>query len=344
MSEDLTIPDDLALAPLDDGLGDEDRARLADLTDEGEPDAADGPKEDAATIHGLISVPAAQGSIADIRARVMQWAASKVGQRETPPFSNIIFAWADVKPAWQGEPWCAAFVTDAWARQGIDLRKLLSNPYYCPYLESKAKDIGAWRANGSGYTPKAGDLILFGRGLATHVGLSHPGPGSWSGYRTIEGNTSPSNAGSQTNGDGCYVRFRSGSFIRGWIDMDVVHAHMTANGMIERAKTVQSTVAKPVVTPSEPWRGNGRPISFRVYRAGLASKDGGGNVRLVQQMLQRQGKQYAPLVDGRDSPQHRAGVKAWQLAIGDTGSAADGVLGEKQFARLVRWAGWEPVA
>lgn len=132
--------------------------------------------------------------------------------------------------------------------------------------------------------------------------------------------------------------------------MDVLVPAMVKAGAlkIEKPKTVQATTTAPAAkaVTAEPWRGLGRPISFRVYKAGLADTvKGGGNVKLVQLMLKRQGDKYMPKTpDGKDSAEHRAGVKAWQLAIGDTGSDADGVLGERQFARLVRWAGWKPVA
>lgn len=358
MEETYTAPEavapDEALEPLDDGLTPADAAALRELQGIGDVDDLEEPTGDRLDAEpefsglGLITVPQATGTLADIRARVMAWANTKVGQKETPPFSNIIFAWADVKPAWQGQPWCAAFVTDAWSRAGVDLRRMIANPYYCPYLESLAKRHNAWRAYGSSFSPKAGDLILFGRRLATHVGLSAPAPGNYSGYRTIEGNTSPSNAGSQTNGDGCYVRLRSGSFIRGWIDMDVLVPAMVKAGAltIEKPKTVKAAATRPVESiPGEPWRGLGRPISFASYKRGLADPKGGGNVRLVQLMLARQGAKYMPKpADGKDSKEHREGVKAWQLAIGDTGSDADGVLGVRQFARLVKWAGWRPVA
>jgi hypothetical protein len=47
-------------------------------------------------------------------------------------------------------------------------------------------------------------VILFG--TSTHVGLIEKRVPS--GYQTIEGNTSPGNAGSQSNGGGCFRRVR----------------------------------------------------------------------------------------------------------------------------------------
>ena len=362
------ITETLVLAPVADALTDTDRADLeqlqaqalieleADLAQEATGDKLDANDDGitpAFTGRGLMSVPAIGGiDMTALRAAVIARAVSQVGTKERPAYSNIIWAWADCKPAWQGQPWCAAAVTSWWGRAGVDLRDALDNPYYCPFLESEAKRYNAWRSNGSGYTPKAGDLILFGRGLATHVGISYPGPGNWSGYRTIEGNTSASNAGSQTNGDGCYIRYRSGSFIRGWVDMDVFIAEMVKRGelTVQKPELVAAATSKPVMPANPvPWKGYGRPISFRVYAAGVESGKPAGNVKLVQQMLAAQkpkgGKPYyVGTPNGIGDADHIAAVKAWQLAIGDTGADADGKLGPQQFGKLVSWATWKPIA
>lgn len=340
-----TPNEDLVLAHVEDSLTDNDAELLARLQFEAikDLDAAlseevDGSKLDSSeeftpefTGLGLMSVPAVAGvDMKALRKRVIDRAVSQVGTKERPAYSNHIWAWDDCKPAWQGQPWCAAAVTSWWGRAGVDLRKFMSNPYYCPFLEKKAKDVGAWRSRNSGYTPKLGDPILFGRGLATHVGISYPGPGNWSGYRTIEGNTSASNAGSQTNGDGCYIRYRSGSFIRGWIDMDVFVAAMVKSGAL---KPTGGKVEKPklVTAQSKPAARKPIPISFRVYNKPGAS----GNRRLIQMQLKGQGF-YKGVPNGIDDKAHREAVKAYQLAIGDEDSA-DGVLGPKQFALIAKW-------
>lgn len=78
-------------------------------------------------------------------------------------------------------------------------------------------------------------------------------------------------------------------------------------------------------------------ISFAAY-----NKPGfSGNRKIVQGWLKRidheHGGLYKGEPNGLDDATHRAAVKAYQLLIGDRGTAADGKLGPKQFARLAQW-------
>ena len=142
---------------------------------------------------------------------VLRAAASDIGYRESGV--NVTKYWATWKPAWQGQPWCAAAVTD-WLKRGGDLRVFGEAIFYCPSIEALAKKVGRWYTSG----PKVGDIVLysFGSNEAIHVGLVEKVlAGGW--IQTIEGNTSSGNAGSQNNGDGVYRRLRSTSWgIRGY--------------------------------------------------------------------------------------------------------------------------------
>lgn len=82
-------------------------------------------------------------------------------------------------------------------------------------------------------------------------------------------------------------------------------------------------------------------ISFAAY-----NKPGfSGNRKIVQGWLKRidheHGGLYKGEPNGLDDATHRAAVKAYQLLIGDRGTAADGKLGPKQFARLAQWGKME---
>lgn len=102
--------------------------------------------------------------------------------------NNYTKYWRDVKVAYQGQPWCAAFVSWVLMRAfDVDIAKdlLMHYPFvYCPTLAYLAKK------NGRAYsTPQPGDIVLFYRnGEFTHTGLVK----SYSNgiVRTIEGNTS----------------------------------------------------------------------------------------------------------------------------------------------------------
>lgn len=332
---DLYLADDELLEPLDIDPATLETTVDLMLTLQQEGDADDhatdepaGDKLDATPVVGLVSVPAASGSLDEMRARVMAYAAGKVGTLENPRYSNRIFVWDQIAPSFSGSPWCQGFVVLAWALQGVDLRKVVDLPYYCPSLEAYARKIGAWRPYGGGYTPKPGDPVLMGRGSsAAHVGLAYPGPGQWSGYRTIEGNTSRGTSGSQTNGDGVWLRYR-GSFIRGWVDMDVVHADMTRRGLIKRAAVaprpvVAAVAPKPVPKPTgDYWRGKGRPLSIK---ATLGPSE--GNRRIIRAAMAKQGYDM-------DDP---ASLRAYQAAIR---VPVTGMLDAATIRKTGRWAGW----
>lgn len=101
---------------------------------------------------------------------------------------NYTKYWADIEPSYQGQPWCAAFVT--WCLEtalGAVRAKYLLKHYpfvYCPTLAAKGK------ADGQIYTvPKTGDVVLFYRnGTYAHTGIVVSASGS--AFTTIEGNTS----------------------------------------------------------------------------------------------------------------------------------------------------------
>ena len=98
--------------------------------------------------------------------------------------NNYTKYWADVKPSYQGQPWCACFVTWCFVQAfGKDAAaKLLKHfPYvYCPTMAS----LFTLNAN-----PKRGDIVIFYRGgTFTHTGIVASVNGDY--FTTIEGNTS----------------------------------------------------------------------------------------------------------------------------------------------------------
>lgn len=98
--------------------------------------------------------------------------------------SNYTKYWRDVKPSYQGEPWCACFVTWCFDKAfGKDLSaKLLRHyPYvYCPTMSS----LFTLNAN-----PSIGDIVVFKRnGTFVHTGLVVKVNGDY--FETVEGNTS----------------------------------------------------------------------------------------------------------------------------------------------------------
>lgn len=112
-------------------------------------------------------------------------------------YNNYTKYWRDIKPEYQGEPWCAAFVTwvfeKAFGKENAT--KLLKHyPYvYCPTMS------GLFTLNAN---PKVGDIVIFKySGVFAHTGIVVKVNGDY--FETIEGNTS---SGSKIvpNGGGVY--------------------------------------------------------------------------------------------------------------------------------------------
>lgn len=97
--------------------------------------------------------------------------------------ANYTKYWRDIKPEYQGQPWCACFVTwcfvNAFGKNNA--QKLLKHyPYvYCPTMAN----LFTLNAN-----PTVGDIVIFKHnGTFTHTGIVTGVNGDY--FTTIEGNT-----------------------------------------------------------------------------------------------------------------------------------------------------------
>ena len=113
--------------------------------------------------------------------------------------NNYTKYWRDIKPDYQGQPWCAAFVSWCMMKAfGLDAaKKLLKHwPYvYCPTMA----DLFTLNSN-----PKVGDIVIFKHGdTFTHTGFVTKVAGDR--FWTIEGNTSGA-SGIVANGGGVYQK------------------------------------------------------------------------------------------------------------------------------------------
>lgn len=98
--------------------------------------------------------------------------------------SNYTKYWRDIKPEYQGEPWCACFVTWVFVKAfGVDTAKKLLRHYpyvYCPTMA----ELFILNAN-----PQKGDIVIFYRnGEFVHTGIVTSVNGDY--FTTVEGNTS----------------------------------------------------------------------------------------------------------------------------------------------------------
>ncbi len=101
--------------------------------------------------------------------------------------SNYTKYWRDIKPDYQGQPWCACFVTWCFEQAfGKDnATKMLKHyPYvYCPTMAN----LFELYAN-----PQVGDVVVFYRGgVFCHTGIVTKVNGDY--FETVEGNTSGGN-------------------------------------------------------------------------------------------------------------------------------------------------------
>lgn len=103
----------------------------------------------------------------------------------------------------QGQPWCAMFVTDvlAFALGKETQEKLMPHFAYCPTGVNWFKNQGQWCAN----SPQKGDIIFFKdtSGTACHVGIVYDV--KYGNVYTVEGNTSSGNS-LIPNGGGVYKK------------------------------------------------------------------------------------------------------------------------------------------
>lgn len=148
------------------------------------------------------------------REKAIKYAPSLLGEREVPPGSNRgrrLTGWQSSFGSWLvGQPWCGVLCGVALRNSNV---KVNSRIAAVAFIEDDARagrnGFKEWKGRTSG---KPGDLlVLFGRGV--HVGFIEKSVKG--GYRTIEGNTSSGNGGSQSNGGGSYRRFRPYSQVHG---------------------------------------------------------------------------------------------------------------------------------
>lgn len=113
--------------------------------------------------------------------------------------NNYTRYWRDIQPSYQGQPWCACFVTWCFAQAfGKDKAAMMLKHYpyvYCPTMAQ----LFELHAN-----PERGDIVIFKRGgTFTHTGIVTGVSGDY--FTTIEGNTSGS-SGIVANGGGVFSK------------------------------------------------------------------------------------------------------------------------------------------
>lgn len=145
-------------------------------------------------------------------ARFVSAALAERGYTENPPGSNRT-KFADEAGHPNGYAWCHTFCVAIGKRVGLDMPAAVAATAYTP------SGVTAWKAAGRwGRTPQSGDwgyLNFDSDAGPEHVAIvvSVLPDGR---VHTIEGNTSATSSGSQSNGGGVYERYRAASLFIGF--------------------------------------------------------------------------------------------------------------------------------
>lgn len=155
--------------------------------------------------------------------------------------NNFTKYWRDIKPAWNGQYWCACFVS--WCFMvvfGQELAaKLLKHwPYvYCPTLAAKTDNK----------TPKRGSIIIFWKpnsGRYGHTGLVYKVDATY--VYTIEGNTSGA-SGVISNGGGVVKKRYKRTELHAKTLYYMPDYSLAVSGKAEKQKTTTETAAAALI-------------------------------------------------------------------------------------------------
>lgn len=134
--------------------------------------------------------------------RVIEIAQGELGYTESPPGSNRTKYWKEYDPSWQGQPWCVSFLWWCFEKAGERMA------FFGGGKTASCTTLMRWyKEQGLIYMPsevEVGDIVIFnfhGKSEPEHCGIVvEITPAGV--IKTIEGNTSPGEEGSQDNG-GC---------------------------------------------------------------------------------------------------------------------------------------------
>lgn len=114
-----------------------------------------------------------------------------------------------------GVAWCSIFVWWCFMQVGINLKNQITGSYASAELAMEGWQKHGWKVYKQ---PKLMDVVFF-HFPGEKPGADHTGfvvAADSGGVHTIEGNTSSGSGGSQSNGGGCYARYRPYSTVIGY--------------------------------------------------------------------------------------------------------------------------------
>ena len=225
--------------------------------------------------------------------KVIEIAKKYVGVTEYPPNSNNVifntkFYGREVSGA--NYPWCCAFIWYIHNEAGVDIKKTAS----CAELGTWFKNNGKFKTS----APKVGDIVFFkfsgSSRWTNHVGIVVE---VGNGYiKTIEGNTSSDEKGSQSNGGMVAERKRK------------LNSTIVGFGYFEPIENTPSTIYTTIKIGSR-----------------------GASVKTLQTLLNSNGANLT--VDGIFGQLTKIAVLSFQ---GEKGLTKDGIVGKLTWAKLLK--------
>ena len=226
-------------------------------------------------------------------------------------YGNYTKYWRDILPSFQGQPWCAAFVSWVMLQAfGKDTaRKLLKHwPFtYCPTLGSLFVQHT---------TPQRGDIVLFYRGgVFAHTGIVTDTDNGY--FTTIEGNASGTQGITPNGGGVVKKRYRT--------------SDLPGTKFIRPDYSAAEGKAKEETQPES------KKEKGYMFDVGNVEKGSTGNdVKLIQRLLKSygyKGKDGAKLViDGIAGDNTVFAIRAYQAK---NNLSMDGCAGPKTWAKLL---------
>ena len=224
--------------------------------------------------------------------KVIEIAKKYVGVTEYPPNSNNVF----FNTSFYGRevsgnyPWCCAFIWYIHNEAGVDIKKTAS----CAELGTWFKNNGKFKTS----APKVGDIVFFkfsgSSRWTNHVGIVVE---VGNGYiKTIEGNTSSDEKGSQSNGGMVAERKRK------------LNSTIVGFGYFEPIENTPSTIYPTIKIGSR-----------------------GASVKTLQTLLNSNGANLT--VDGIFGQLTKIAVLSFQ---GEKGLTKDGIVGKLTWAKLLK--------
>ena len=178
---------------------------------------------------------------------VLAIARKELGVKESPPNSNEVKYndwYYGRHVSGKAYPWCMAFVQWCFDRAGARL----------PYLTASCSGLLTWyQRNQPGAvrkSPAPGDIVIYSFG---HTGIVEAVQGA--AITAIEGNTSPSAGGSQSNGGMVCRKTRGVKTITAYIRPDYEEDDMDINKLTDAevltlGKRLQTVMGKQPVSPA----------------------------------------------------------------------------------------------